>query len=242
MSIPTSSVEPVGDPRAELYRLQALQIQQQMKDAADAKVLSKGQLKSARIDATAKTTLVGAELALKQHLINQRSSALRKQAKALDRPILTDKALAQMASIEDSAMRQARAQAHRGTGGAGIDDERMRAARDLALRKGAQVLSATQAGELSKRAQVADVIKKGTQDLVALKADRNAGLVKGVKSLITDKDVVKAFGKAGVQERDTQATDIRVDTHGTDDNPSLEDQLLASSNKTKPKPKPKGMG
>ena len=185
------------------YQLERLKKADREDEAS--KVLSKGQLKSARIDLGMKSGLVSANIIMKQMAINRQRKAMEQQAKALTKPVLTDKALAMQASIQDSAMRQARAGAHRGTGGAGIDEYRMRAAQDLAMKKGAQALTAYQGGELGRRKVISDNLENDADNLMAMRSDRDDSIVKTAGKLITDKDVVKAFGKAGLSDREKKA-------------------------------------
>ena len=145
-----------------------------------------------------------AGLALAKYLLRQQSiQRMRDQqardAESLVKPTITDKDLAQINVITDAAVREAKATGGRGLGG--LDEERIRVARDIALQNVAALLSQKQAGEIQSRATLGKTMKERSGVIGELTEAQRVGVVDDISTSLANPEVEKALGKLGEQGR-----------------------------------------
>ena len=171
-----------------------------------ATVLAGGQKKAAHRKIATNLTLAGIQAFMRQQQINRLRKAQAADAEALKAPTITDRDLATASGLESSIMREEASKTGRGEGG--IDYKRMRMARDLGLRKGAQFLTSAQNSAIAKKGVIAKVASDRSTEINNLTKDQRVETMGDVYNLVNDKTIVKMLGGSGVKDRDTDADKI----------------------------------
>lgn len=178
------------------------------KKAEAADVLSGGQNISAAVKIGTQSALAALKALVRDREAKRLQRDLQADRAALRAPVLTDKALAEAKAAEDAIVRQEKAKQARGGGQSGVDADRMKAARDFALKKTAQRLTARQAGVLGQRKQIAEGAAKTAERLSQTRLARDMGLIQDASKILSDEDTIKMLGEAGKRKRKKKTKEI----------------------------------
>ena len=132
-----------------------------------------------------------------------------RDAAAISKPTLTDKDLATINTLSDAAVREAKAEM--GRGGSGFDAERLRAARDKALKKAATFLSKKQEGELKKRESIAKGMRTRMGTIASAQETQRMGVVDDVGKLLANEELAASLGKLGERQRKKEGQETEKD-------------------------------
>ena len=168
-------------------------------EKSDAKHDTEGLGKGVAIKLGTDSSLALIKYMLRQQSIQRMREQQARDAEALVKPTITDKDLAQINVIADAAVREAKATGGRGQGG--LDAERIRMARDIALQKAAALLSQKQAGEIQSRATLGKTMAERSNVIGELTEAQRVGVVDDVSTSLANPEVEKALGKLGEQKR-----------------------------------------
>ena len=168
-------------------------------EKSDAKHDTEGLGKGVAIKLGTDSSLALIKYMLRQQSIQRMREQQARDAEALVKPTITDKDLAQINVIADAAVREAKATGSRGQGG--LDAERIRMARDIALQKAAALLSQKQAGEIQSRATLGKTMAERSNVIGQLTETQRVGVVDDVSTSLANPEVEKALGKLGEQGR-----------------------------------------
>lgn len=158
-----------------------------------------GTVQGAAITISTDSALAFTKFVLRQQALKRMREQQDRDAKQLATPTLTDKDLATINVLSDAAVREAKAESGRGT--SGFDAERLRAARDSALRKAAQYLSQKQSGEIASKSELGKVMRDRTDAIVGQTEARNVGLVEDLGKALANPEVAESLAKAGARDR-----------------------------------------
>ena len=168
-------------------------------EKSDAKHDTEGLGKGVAIKLGTDSSLALIKYMLRQQSIQRMREQQARDAEALVKPTITDKDLAQINVITDAAVREAKATGGRGLGG--LDEERIRVARDIALQNVAALLSQKQAGEIQSRATLGKTMKERSGVIGELTEAQRVGVVDDISTSLANPEVEKALGKLGEQGR-----------------------------------------
>tara|TARA_Y100000401_G_scaffold38880_1_gene29434 strand:+ start:21167 stop:21781 length:615 start_codon:yes stop_codon:yes gene_type:complete len=178
------------------------------KEAATA-VDDKGVAQAASIKIGTDAALAFTKFMLRQQAINRMRQQQMRDAAAISKPTLTDKDLATINTLSDAAVREAKAEM--GRGGSGFDAERLRAARDKALKKAATFLSKKQEGELKKRESIAKGMRTRMGTIASAQETQRMGVVDDVGKLLANEELAASLGKLGERQRKKEGQETEKD-------------------------------
>jgi hypothetical protein len=185
---------------ATVEELEAIDAYRDKKDL-EKQVMTKGQKRAGTAKLSFDAAVSLTKLILRQRQINNLRRLQAQRAAALKEPTVTDADMAEYASIADAAVRQAQAQGARGQGGGGLDIERLQRARELALQKFGQKLSAKQKARLADRKITGQQMQEDAQALRGMQSEQITETFKDVKSAVEDKGTIQLLGQAGIKKR-----------------------------------------
>ena len=189
------------------------ELQSEQKDLRE-KVLNKGEKQGAIANIGFDSSVALIKSILRQRGINKLRKLQSQRAAALRQATVTDADMAEYQAIADAAVREAGANVSRGGGQGGLDVERIQMARDLALKKFAQKLTATQKGRIADKARVGAEMQEDAQELRGMQADQIDSTFKDVKDVVKDPGTVALLGQRGIKDREektsTAIDDLKV--------------------------------
>ena len=189
------------------------ELQSEQKDLRE-KILNKGERRGARANIGFDSSVALIKSILRQRGINKLRKLQSQRAAALRQATVTDADMAEYQAIADAAVREAGANVSRGGGQGGLDVERIQMARDLALKKFAQKLTATQKGRIADKARVGAEMQEDAQELRGMQADQIDSTFKDVKDVVKDPGTVALLGQRGIKDREektsTAIDDLKV--------------------------------
>ena len=189
------------------------ELQSEQKDLRE-KVLNKGEKQGAIANIGFDSSVALIKSILRQRGINKLRKLQSQRAAALRQATVTDADMAEYQSIADAAVREAGANVSRGGGQGGLDVERIQMARDLALKKFAQKLTATQKGRIADKARVGAEMQQDAQELRGMQANQIDSTFQDVKDVVKDPGTVALLGQRGIKDREektsTAIDDLKV--------------------------------
>ena len=181
------------------------ELQSEQKDLRE-KILNKGEKQGAIANIGFDSSVALIKSILRQRGINKLRKLQSQRAAALRQSTVTDADMAEYQSIADAAVREAGANVSRGGGQGGLDVERIQMARDLALKKFAQKLTATQKGRIADKARVGAEMQEDAQELRGMQADQIDSTFKDVKDVVKDPGTVALLGQRGIKDREKKTS------------------------------------
>lgn len=171
-------------------------------EQATTAVDDKGVAEGAAITVGTDAALAFTKFLLRQQAINKMRRQQAADAESIRKPTLTDKDLATINVLSDAAVRETKAEMGRVSGG--FDAERLRAARDKALRKAATFLSKKQEGEIKKREVTAKNMRKRMETIAKSEEAARVGVVDDVGKILANEELAASLGRLGQRDRDKE--------------------------------------
>lgn len=181
------------------------ELQSEQKDLRE-KILNKGEKTGARANIGFDSSVALIKSILRQRGINKLRKLQSQRAAALRQATVTDADMAEYQAIADAAVREAGANVSRGGGQGGLDVERIQMARDLALKKFAQKLTATQKGRIADKARVGAEMQEDAQELRGMQANQIESTFQDVKDVVKDPGTVALLGQRGIKDREEKTS------------------------------------
>ena len=185
---------------ATVEELEAIDAYREKKDL-EKQVMTKGQKRAGTAKLSFDSAVALTKLILRQRQINNLRRLQAQRAAALKEPTVTDADMAEYSAMADAAVRQAKAQGARGQGGGGLDIERLQRARELALQKFGQKLSAKQKARLKDRQITGKQMQEDATALRSMQSEQITETFKDIKDTVEDKGTIQLLGQAGIKKR-----------------------------------------